>query len=760
MSLGGTNTAVIGVNLTDTELTRITTLASGTITVGDSGQTGDITFSTATVATTAGAATTALQSTAGADKIVLDNGTGTGTALNGNSGNVSLTAVAGGIVEAATNTTAATDIGSATNTALVSAGAIGINSLPVQIGATNLDANTSANNSNQFLNATGAVTIDATGLTAGAATVELDGGAFTLGGSNRINDSTKLNVNGGTFAIGTFSETVNTVTLTSGSITGSSGVLTSTNTIQTKSGSASAILAGSNGLTQSTGGTTTLSGANTFTSTTTVSGGKLTFSNQTVPTANISISTGATLEYAISSGSPVQSTTTLTGTGTLLKTGAGSLFFGGASTGNINWQLGAGALIDVQGGLLVGGNFVKDVWTSNLSDLNIASGASFAGVEANVNIDRLTGGGTLYTSYAGAGYIAFNLGVNGGSSTFSGAIVNDPPAVGGGAGVSNINKMGSGTITLSGSNTYSGTTTISGGTLALSGAFTNNIASTTTIDVQTGTILDVTGLTSGTLVLASGQTLKGKGTVSGKTTAPSGSTVSPGEGPASSTPATSPSTAAPTSTSHSTAPPSARNTTRTTSPATVTVNGGNLVVSLGYTPANGDAFTIINNTTSNALTLTNPFQVAGTSIPEGGAFTVGGVRFLITYAGGANHNDVVLTVQNFTTQLSLSSGNLVVADITAGGQNDNLTIKADTTNGNFLISDPSHPLGIAGTITGATVSSDLHTVTVPFASVTGSQIQVNTLGGNDTLTVDTSLGSFGVPGKTIIYDGGASATCC
>src|SRR5205085_11237275 len=102
---------------------------------------------------------------------------------------------------------------------------------------TNLDTNTSANNSNQFLKATGAVTIDPTGLNAGTGTIELDGGTFTLGGSNRINDNTKLNVNGSTFAVGAFSETVNALTLTSGSVTGPSGVLTSTNSIQTKSGS-------------------------------------------------------------------------------------------------------------------------------------------------------------------------------------------------------------------------------------------------------------------------------------------------------------------------------------------------------------------------------------------------------------------------------------------------------------------------------------------------------------------------------------------
>ena len=53
------------------------------------------------------------------------------------------------------------------------------------------------------------------------------------------------------------------------------------------------------------------------------------------------------------------------------------------------------------------------------------------------------------------------------------------------------------------------------------------------------------------------------------------------------------------------------------------------------------------------------------------------------------------------------------------------------------------------------VSADQHTVEVPFAAVTGTQIEVNTLGGNDSLTIDLSLGDFP---KSIVYDGGAQTT--
>ncbi len=304
LSLGSTNNFVTGINLTDAELARILTTSSGTVTIGDSSQTGNITFTTATPATTAGAATVVVQSTSGGGRIVLDDASGAGTALNGNGGSVSLTAGTGGIVEAATNTAWTADLGGATAVSLTSAGAIGTGSLPLQLGTTNLTSSTAANSSNQFLKATGAVTIDAGGLNAGSGTVELDGGTFTLGGSQRINDNTQVTVNGATFALAANSETVNTLTLISGSLTGSSGVLTSTNTIQTRAGSIGAILAGTNGLTKSTAGTVTLSGANTYTGVTAVNAGRL--------NVNGSLSDGPdAIDLTVAAGA------TLGGTGTI-----------------------------------------------------------------------------------------------------------------------------------------------------------------------------------------------------------------------------------------------------------------------------------------------------------------------------------------------------------------------------------------------------------------------------------------------------------
>ena len=73
MSLGGANSAVAGINLTDAELAQIQTTATGMLTLGGGGQTGDITFTTATPATTPGASTEVAQYPGIAGQIILDD---------------------------------------------------------------------------------------------------------------------------------------------------------------------------------------------------------------------------------------------------------------------------------------------------------------------------------------------------------------------------------------------------------------------------------------------------------------------------------------------------------------------------------------------------------------------------------------------------------------------------------------------------------------------------------------------------------------
>ncbi len=219
-------------------------------------------------------------------------------------------------------------------------------------------------------------------------------------------------------------------------------------------------------LTKNGAGTLTLSGANTYTGTTTINGGALVLQN-TYASSGFSISSGAVLELNVAGSDRNCATTTFSGAGTLLKTGSNMVVWGASAA---TFNLGAGALIDVQGGTFKGGSNANEVWTSNLSDLNVASGALFDGVEANVRVNKITGTGTIRTGFGGAGYANLTIGVDNGSSTFGGSIQNSTST-------GNLVKAGSGSIILSGNNSYGGTTTISGGSLEFSG--TNSIGAVT-----------------------------------------------------------------------------------------------------------------------------------------------------------------------------------------------------------------------------------------------------------------------------------------
>ncbi|MEI7911726.1 MAG: autotransporter-associated beta strand repeat-containing protein, partial [Verrucomicrobiota bacterium] len=205
-------------------------------------------------------------------------------------------------------------------------------------------------------------------------------------------------------------------------------------------------------------GTLTLAGANTYTGATTINAGTLALQS-TYASSGFSVASGAVLELNVaSSGTTLDlATTTFSGAGTLRKTGAGTVQWGLPIA---TFALGAGSLIDVQAGTFTGGSNANDVWTNNKAGLNVASGATFKGVEANVIVDALTGAGTLSSGYSGGGYSQFTVGINNGSGTFSGTLQNDAAAA-------KFTKSGTGSQVLSGANTYTGATSVSAGSLAL-----------------------------------------------------------------------------------------------------------------------------------------------------------------------------------------------------------------------------------------------------------------------------------------------------
>src|SRR5262249_35046890 len=112
-------------------------------------------------------------------------------------------------------------------------------------------------------------------------TTTINAGTLAYGASNVISNNSDVTVDGATavLALGlNDSDSVGTVTgANGGSITGSgASTLTSAGSFEMQSGSVSAILGGTGiALNKTTAGTVTLSGANTYTGVTTISGGTL-----------------------------------------------------------------------------------------------------------------------------------------------------------------------------------------------------------------------------------------------------------------------------------------------------------------------------------------------------------------------------------------------------------------------------------------------------------------------------------------------------
>lgn len=194
------------------------------------------------------------------------------------------------------------------------------------------------------------------------------------------------------------------------------------------------------------------------------------------------------------------------GTGTFVKAGGGTLVLGGA----VNDY--SGDTI-ISAGTLQLGHARAIPSGPGKGNLTINSGATLDLNGYAAAINGLSGSGTI-TDTTGAGTL--RVGFNDASSTFSGNIE--------GFALS-INKMGSGTLTLSGTVANGGTIIVSSGTLRLVGTAAPTAA--TNITVAKGAILDVTSL-SGGLALGYNQVLTGLGTVAGNVSDGYSAVIAPG----------------------------------------------------------------------------------------------------------------------------------------------------------------------------------------------------------------------------------------
>jgi autotransporter-associated beta strand protein len=319
---------------------------------------------------------------------------------------------------------------------------------------------TSAITGGGALNKTGTGTMVVSGANTYSAGTIVSAGTLRLGAAERLLNSGSLTVSGGTFDLQTYSETTGVVTLFSGSIIGS-GTLTGSDYLF-DSGIVSAPLGGLADVTKRTAGTVTLSGTNTYTGGTTIDGGTLVINSSanlgaitgglTLNAGTLEIATGFTSARLITLGNSASTIqvdsgqtytvlSSITGSGTLNKTGAGTMILSGANLYSGGTNVSGGTLqISVADRLLSsapitvsGGSFDLQTFGQTTGVVTLTSG-SITG----------TGSGTLN----GSSYIMQ-------SGTVSAIL----------AGSGGLTKTTSGTVILSGANTYTGLTSIGAGIL-------------------------------------------------------------------------------------------------------------------------------------------------------------------------------------------------------------------------------------------------------------------------------------------------------
>jgi autotransporter-associated beta strand protein len=327
----------------------------------------------------------------------------------------------------------------------------------------------------------------------GSGPLTITGGTLDSGVAGLVNaNNNAQNWNGDFTFAGTQSLNLGSGTVTLG---GNRQVTVSASTL-TLGGS----LGGTFGLTKAGAGTLLLTGSGiAYSGVTTVSNGWLVLSNATGYKSSTALSGGNLEVAAIGLWGVQPGGMTLTGTGTLLKSGAG-VWLVGDTGGHVNFNLSPGSLINIQGGTIRCA-FQGTSFGANQASINVAGGATLDLFSESGQMDALTGAGTVINNFAIGGHNV-RVGVANGSGTFGGSImdgtdgVNTVPV--------SLTKAGTGTQVLSGINTYTGATAITNGALLITSP--GSLAATA-VTVRTGGTLGGNGTIGGPVSLQSGATL-------------------------------------------------------------------------------------------------------------------------------------------------------------------------------------------------------------------------------------------------------------
>ena len=364
---------------------------------------------------------------------------------------------------------------------------------------------------------TGATTVSAGTLRAGAAA-----GGQAFGSLSAV---TMGNVAGAVLDLNGFSQTIGSLAgggATGGNVLLGAGAATLTHGGDNASTVYGGVISGTGNITKLGTGTFAVTATNTYSGTTTISAGTFQLGNGGTTgqlTAPSNVVNNATYAVNRSNALTQGATSVISGTGNFLKLGAGTFTMSGSNSYTGGTVINAGT-IQVNNAAAIGSSSGTLTVNAGALDMN----------NFNVTVGNLTGtGGSITSAVAGSRTLTVGQGNNGGGN-YQGVIAN-------GAGTTGLTKVGTGTITLSGTNTYTGATTISGGTLALSGSGSINASSGITIGaggrlaVNSSTALALAPGLNGAGV-SSRAVLGGTGTISGALTLDDvGDVLSPGNSP-------------------------------------------------------------------------------------------------------------------------------------------------------------------------------------------------------------------------------------
>lgn len=296
----------------------------------------------------------------------------------------------------------------------------------------------------------------------------ISGGTLRAGADGALPEGTAVTVAGGATLDVAADQSIaslagsGTVQLSSGDLaTGSAGVDTRFD----------GTISGSGGLTKTGSGIFTLAGSNDYAGGTTVAGGTLRLDDGTIGSGDLAIAASAILdlngsdgavgdlrgsgEIRLGAGTLAAGATddtefagAISGSGGLIKTGAGDLTLSGANSFT------GGTMVNE--GLLVAGA----AGSFGTGPLYLAEEARASFGTYSQSLDGLAGAGALDL---GSGTLTLN---GAEATTYSGTM----------SGTGGLTLAGTGSLTLSGDNSYSGATTVSGGRLIVNGSLASTVS--------------------------------------------------------------------------------------------------------------------------------------------------------------------------------------------------------------------------------------------------------------------------------------------